>query len=100
MLIRMARRGSAQLLIGAILTAVSCFAQATGIFENQGDLGTTPKPGLLEFDAGKGSYRVTGGGANMWGAEDALHFVWKRVTGDVSPTGGRGVYRWGRCRSP
>src|SRR4029077_8438043 len=32
------------------------------------------------------SYFVTGGGKNMWGQEDAFHFVWKRMSGDVALT--------------
>ena len=37
-----------------------------------------------QYDAAKGEYRITGGGANMWGATDAFYFVWKKVSGDVS----------------
>ena len=53
-----------------------------GVFENATDVGVTPRAGAVEFDAASAEYRVTGGGANIWGAEDAFHFVWKRVSGD------------------
>jgi Tol biopolymer transport system component len=35
------------------------------------------------FDPGKGEYRVTGSGENMWGAKDAFHFAWRRLSGDL-----------------
>ena len=67
------------MLIGAPLAAQQ---PATGIFDGRGDVGVTPKAGSVEFTGGE--YRVTGGGANTWAADDAFYFVWKRVTGDVT----------------
>jgi len=55
-----------------------------GIFTNEGSVGQTPPGGKAQYDAAKGEYRITGGGANMWGAVDAFYFVWKKVSGDVS----------------
>ena len=55
-----------------------------GIFTNEGSVGQTPPGGKVQYDAAKGEYRITGGGANMWGATDAFYFVWKKVSGDVS----------------
>ena len=59
---------------------------ALGIFQSQADVGSTPKAGAATYDATSdapgGTYRLTGGGANMWGGADAFHFVWKQVTGD------------------
>ena len=57
-----------------------------GIFESRGDLGVTPKTGAIEYSAAAGEYRVTGGGANIWGTEDALYFAWRRISGDVTLT--------------
>jgi TolB protein len=56
--------------------------QEVGIFEAQADIGTSPKPGAATYDTATSEYRVTGGGANMWGGADAFHFVWKKVDGD------------------
>src|SRR5579864_7650628 len=56
------------------------------IFEAHGDVGETPKKGSVEYDPGTGEYRITGGGANIWGTVDAFHFVWKKVTGDMTLT--------------
>jgi len=55
-----------------------------GIFTNEGSIGQTPLGGKVVFDSAKGEYRVTGGGANIWGKVDALYFVWKKVSGDVT----------------
>jgi TolB protein len=57
-----------------------------GIFTNEGSVGQTPAGVKAQYDAAKGEYRITGGGANMWGAADAFYFVWKKVSGDVSLT--------------
>jgi hypothetical protein len=70
----------------ALLGASACFAAPHGVFESSTDVGVTPKPGAVEFDAPAGKYRVTGGGANIWGTADAFQFVWKRVSGDVTLT--------------
>ncbi|MEP7345612.1 MAG: hypothetical protein ABI877_10100 [Gemmatimonadaceae bacterium] len=61
-------------------------AQPVGMFDSRGDIGVTPKTGSVQYNAENGEYRVTGGGANIWAAEDAYYFVWKRVTGDVTIT--------------
>ena len=57
-----------------------------GIFTSEGSVGQTPAGVKAQYDAAKGEYRITGGGANMWGAADAFYFVWKKVSGDVSLT--------------
>jgi regulation of enolase protein 1 (concanavalin A-like superfamily) len=33
--------------------------------------------------AASGTFSVSGGGADVWGSADALHFAWQRVTGDA-----------------
>ncbi len=55
-----------------------------GIFTNEVSVGQTPPGVKAQYDAAKGEYRITGGGANMWGAADAFYFVWKKVSGDLS----------------
>src|SRR5512146_1327403 len=55
----------------------------TGSFQGQSDVGTDLLPGSAVYDAGKGEYKVTGGGENMWASQDAFHFVWRRIKGDV-----------------
>jgi TolB protein len=74
------------LLITVALGAVVALPQmnALGIFTNEGSVGQTPPGCKAQYDASKGEYRITGGGANMWGAADAFYFVWKKVSGDVT----------------
>ncbi len=69
------------LAVGVIFGLTSC-TNELGVFEQRTDVGNTVTPGTLEFD-GK-SYTVGGGGENMWYDEDAFHFVWKEVSGDLS----------------
>src|SRR6516165_10458642 len=57
-----------------------------GAFAGQSDVGITPKAGSASFDDARHEYSITGGGENMWGTQDAFHFVWRRVSGDVTLT--------------
>jgi hypothetical protein len=59
-------------------------ASAVGDFEDHGDVGKPAKAGSADFDAKSGTYTICGGGANMWAKADAFHFVWKRMSGDVT----------------
>jgi hypothetical protein len=56
-----------------------------GVFTDSTDIGKT-LPGSTVFDQATGSYRVTGGGADMWGSEDAFHFSWVKLSGDATLT--------------
>jgi hypothetical protein len=55
---------------------------APGIFSKQADVGSVAEPGAVEFNSKTGEYTITGGGGNIWGTNDAFHFVWKQVSGD------------------
>jgi TolB protein len=55
-----------------------------GLFEKNGDIGAVKLPGSVEYDEAKKAYTIAGGGENMWAATDAFHYVWKRVSGDLS----------------
>jgi TolB protein len=55
-----------------------------GLFEKNGDIGSVKQPGSVEYDEAKKTYLIAGGGENMWAATDAFHYVWKRVSGDLS----------------
>ncbi len=76
----------ALLLLCAAPALLRAQTAAAGLFEGHGDVGTVLHPGSLEYDPASGSYTISGGGANMWFATDALHFAWKKVSGDVSLT--------------
>lgn len=68
---------------GTILSAQTASAPL-GIFDGQTDVGSVTPPGSAHFDAGHAVYKVTSAGANMWSTVDAFHFVWKKVSGDIS----------------
>ena len=55
-----------------------------GIFEGNTDIGNVGYIGSVEFNSSDSSYAVSGGGTNMWFDSDKLHYVWKKVSGDVS----------------
>jgi hypothetical protein len=59
-------------------------APALGIFQDHLDIGTPLHAGSVEFNAADGTYKITGGGSNMWFASDSFHYVWRKVSGDVS----------------
>jgi TolB protein len=61
---------------------------SSGVFENHSDVGTVLHPGNLQYDPARGTYAVSGSGLNMWSVADAFHFVWKKVSGDVSLAAG------------
>lgn len=85
-----------------------------GLFEQHSDIGSPKLPGLVQFNYGRpvhpnivsgdrdstsdarttlksltnklnpDVYTISGGGANMWFTNDMFHFLWKRVSGDVT----------------
>src|SRR5277367_4475409 len=74
------------LLIALRVAVASPQSNDLGIFTNEGSVGQTPPGSKAHFDASKGEYRITGGGANVWGTSDAFYFVWKKASGDVTLT--------------
>ncbi len=74
------------LLAPAILSTVAeqNMAASLGPFESHGDIGVVLHPGSAMFDAAQKTFTVSGSGENMWFTSDAFHFVWQKVSGDVS----------------
>lgn len=71
-------------LLLALVTSPRGAAAALGRFEDHRDIGAVRRPGSARFDAAAGSYFIAGGGENMWFTNDALHFAWKTLSGDVT----------------
>jgi hypothetical protein len=63
-----------------------CGAAEVSLFDSSGDVGITPQKGKVEFLPAAGEYRITGGGANIWGDADAFQFAWKKLSGDIALT--------------
>ena len=72
------------LFVGGVLCASSESASHIGLFEGHSDIGSVPNPGNALFDSAKGTYTISGNGANMWFGADDFHFVWLRISGDVA----------------
>ena len=53
-----------------------------GIFDGSVDVGDTGHAGSTTYDPDTDSYTITGSGTNMWFAEDAFQFAFKRMSGD------------------
>ena len=73
----------AVLAVTTMLFTTQCSRNNLGDFEDHGDIGAISIPGAAQYNASDGTYLVAGSGENMWFDEDALHYVWKRMTGDV-----------------
>ncbi len=68
-----------------VLSLSSCNSEPDlGIFEGNSDIGNVGYAGSFTFDPSDSSYAVSGGGTNMWFDSDELHYVWKKVSGDIS----------------
>lgn len=70
----------------ALLAPASLRAAPLGEFEAAADIGKITLPGSAEFLPSTQQYRLTGSGANLWGKEDAFHFLYKKLSGDLSFT--------------
>src|SRR5271154_1420660 len=69
-----------------VLGISSADAASVGIFQGHGDVGTVLHPGSVKYDEAAGTYTISGSGENMWFGQDDFHFVWTKVSGDVSLT--------------
>ena len=72
--------------VAALLLAVPAFAASPslGLFSDHTDIGNVKHPGAVVYDSEKDAYTISGSGANMWLARDDFHYVWKKMSGDVS----------------
>jgi hypothetical protein len=55
-----------------------------GIFDGQADVGGALVAGSGQFDESSGQYAVTSAGYNIWYQRDEFHFLFKKMSGDVS----------------
>jgi hypothetical protein len=78
----------AHALLGEEVTLAPIPSTDLGIFSGESEVGAVQRPGATVFDQGRGEYRVSGGGENIWGATDVFHYAWQRVSGDVDLAAG------------
>src|SRR3954466_7463894 len=88
--------------LAACFLASSTIAGEIGFFSDHQDIGETAKKGEAKFDAHTKTYRISGGGENMWFAKDDFHFVYNEMKGDISlsadiqfPTSGGNAHKKG-----
>lgn len=55
-----------------------------GIFDGQADVGGALVEGSGKYDKSGGQYTVTSAGYNIWYQRDEFHFLFKKMSGDVS----------------
>ncbi|HWR51362.1 MAG TPA: hypothetical protein VN428_09665 [Bryobacteraceae bacterium] len=72
------------LALSLLLSAAA--AAQIGQFESSQNIGDPRNEGTVHFNREAGEYRVTGGGANVWGARDEFYFVSKKIRGDFRLT--------------
>jgi TolB protein len=77
-------------LVGFIVPCSPLLSQTTaapmGVFEGQSDVGNVVPPGTAVYNPQAKTYTITAAGENLWSTKDAFHFVWKKMSGDVSLT--------------
>jgi hypothetical protein len=63
-------------------------APTIGVFSDHGDVGTPSAigTGKATFDAATRTYTIAGGGENMWSRADHFHYVWTKMSRDLSLT--------------
>src|SRR5262249_6359501 len=70
-----------------LLSATFTLHAEIGIFEGHGNIGPANVGGAgVDYNDATKTYKISGTGSNMWFSADAFHFVWKKVSGDVSLT--------------
>ena len=72
----------AAMAVGAV--AGHAAAAPIGAFADHRDIGNPALPGSAVYHAATRTYRVTGGGTNMWAGHDDFHFVWRKALGNIS----------------
>ena len=78
------------LFVGFMLYCMPLQSQAPaaplGVFEGQTDVGSVVPPGVAVYNPESKTYTITSAGENLWSTTDAFHFVWKKMSGDISLT--------------
>lgn len=74
-------------ILGCIASAPAQYSSAPAplLLAGSTDIGSTLK-GTTVADHEQGTFRISGGGADMWGAEDAFRLGWVRLSGDATLT--------------
>jgi len=72
--------------IAMIVSIGAAIAAPVGEFTDHRDIGKPRHAGSASYDAATRTYRITGGGQNMWAARDDFHYAYKQMSGDFRAT--------------
>lgn len=72
--------------LSGFLAGCGANVRSAGMFDTSSDVGTVAHAGSARFISKSNEYRIAGGGANIWGQQDAFHYLWKKVSCDLSLT--------------
>ncbi|WP_273566316.1 DUF5050 domain-containing protein [Maribacter halichondriae] len=72
------------IVLTGILFSAFVQGQELGLFSGSIDIGDPKLAGNAEFDQAENTYTISGSGVNMWFDSDELHYVWKKMSGDLS----------------
>jgi Tol biopolymer transport system component len=71
--------------LGAYCLATGILSAAEiGVFQASQDIGSVRHRGIAQYTPQTQTYRIAGGGENMWFTNDAFHFAYQRISGDFS----------------
>jgi TolB protein len=71
-------------LHAAVAVHAQTKALLLGLFDGASDIGVVIPAGISSYDAKAKTYTVTAAGADIWFKADDMHYVWKKMSGDVS----------------
>ena len=54
-------------------------SESLGQFDGHGDIGSPAISGSAVYNSTNQTYTLTGGGVNVWGANDQFQFLWKKI---------------------
>jgi TolB protein len=75
---------SAAVVICLILSKAVPARADIGQFETSADVGKVEPAGSAAFDKESNQYKITASGANIWAKIDAFHFLYRKISGDVT----------------
>jgi len=67
-------------------TMIAASSGLLGELQHETDVGGPLRAGSATYNASRDEYRITGGGANMWGPTDGFHYVYRQASGDLTLT--------------
>ena len=70
------------LFLSALIYNMAEAQSTAGIFENHKDIGNPKLQGNIQFNEADQSYRIKGGGYNIWFARDEFYYAFNKIKGD------------------